>query len=228
MINLKKLIDRFSTKNPELATKLATLTGNDEKIFRQAQALIEVADELDAVDPEMAAEADILLKELVANCGSCSKCSVANMDSEKLMMDQMAADVPLQEDMAGAQKMQYEMDPEEDDDVAELDFENLSLNDVREEIDDDTANPDPEINIEIEEIDEQTDEYDLVNLDELRSRAELMKWKMTDRKAKAAIESAIEYIEKAQNYHAAKKTHLNKVHSIFDEAGLPLRMKDFD
>jgi hypothetical protein len=80
---------------------------------------------------------------------------------------------------------------------------------------------------EIVEIEEPTPEYDLIGLDDVKSELENMKWRIADKKRREALETAIEHIEKAQQYHDACKSRKDKVHSIFDNAGLALRLKDF-
>lgn len=85
----------------------------------------------------------------------------------------------------------------------------------------------PREELNIEEITEPAPEYDEVGLDDIKSELENMKWHVADKYRRQALESAIEHIEKARDYHSACNSRKDKVHKIFDDAGLALRLKDF-
>lgn len=150
------------------------------KLNKLAQALLEIANDLDQKDPEMAAEADNLLQDILNEAKDESSSHLVNLDH---------------------------------------------LNTEPESIEvDETDSLDPEI----EEITEPKQEYDMVSMDDIKSRLENMKWRIADKKGREALEQSIEFIEKAQKYHDAKKRNVGKAHEIFEGAGLQLRLKDFE
>lgn len=69
--NLNPLINYFSDKDPTIASRLASLAFSDSELSnaqlkRIAQALVQIADEVDNTDPALAEEADDLLATITA------------------------------------------------------------------------------------------------------------------------------------------------------------------
>ena len=241
-LNLKPLIQKFAATRPEVASKLSEIAGRkiDSKVFKQAQALIEIADELDSVDPVMSNEADALLLDLVKQAQFApqlnqEKVKQFNPFGAKKCMGPKEEMIPTMGDMKPAMGDEDEVgvDEDEEPEAQELDFDKLNLENVEsedysdEDESEDYSNEDkPEI--EIEDVTEPEEERDLVSLEDLQERLDNMKFRFTDRKTREALQQAIEYVEKAMKYHDAKGKHVNKVHEIFDNAGLQMRLKDFE
>lgn len=263
-LNLSPLIKHFENKDPQIANRLFGLTASSKnnKMQQIAAVLIEAANKYDKTNPELAKEADALLKSLVReaqnldpnkvqqfqagygksegpgffdkaknwvgkqiqdrkdklNSGSGQKMMEPMMESTGDCMDSDPGEetvVLVVEDIdsMGGDKMMSEMmdAPVEDKEML------VSVEDLVEE-------QDPEI----DEIVEPEAEHDIVGLEDIKEELEHMKFRIADKKKREALEEAIEHIEKAMDYHDASRRRRDKVHSIFDGAGLALRLKDFE
>lgn len=168
------------------------------QLQKLAEALVEIADELDQTDPEMAKEADLLLQDLYKQAASgCKMMGVpGHMHSDECFQEMMPA------------MDRFESGMEEIPMV-------VSLEDL---------DRDPEIM----EVAEPEPEFDEVSLDDLDGRLDSMKWRVADRSRKEILEKAKEHALKAKQYYEAYKRYRDKTHSIFDEAGEALRLKSFE
>lgn len=264
-LNLSPLIKHFSDKNPTMAQRLHSLTKtagkpNNSQFKKLAQALTAIADELDQTDPELATEADQILRDLIKQAG-CSNMEMGHEHSEKCM-GMAPAGVTLLVDEPGHGDHQMGHSP--DDEMLDVDnlkgegrsigLEGIGLHssdsphgssmseedegqsnilDQLESVEQGRKNWDRAKNSEgvepsLEELSDPEPEYDTVTLDDLKDRLDNMKWRVSDRKGREALEQAISHIERAQQHHGAKETRLRKAHELFDGAGLALRVKDFE
>lgn len=179
---------------------------NTTQAKKLAQVLVEIADQLDTTEPELAAEADAILRELHKQAGmGCSNMEMGHEHSEKCMGGGSPG-VMLVMDEAAPMGGQMMMDDSE--------FGASPVDENMEPSIEDMKDPEPE--------------RDEVTLDDLRERLESMKWRVADRAGREALQQAIEHVEKAQQHHGAKRSRLDKAHEIFDHAGLALRVKDFE
>jgi hypothetical protein len=181
--------------------------GEYVKLKRLANTLVEIGNELDMTNPTLASETDALLQEVVKQAQMLDAGSKMMGCSDKCMggYHDHQPTVMMIEPMHGGHMLHD----------SELDTEGLEGLESAE-------------GPAIEEITEPEPEYDMVSLDDIKSELENMKWRIADKKRREALEGAIEHIEKAMDYHNASKSRRDKVHSIFDEAGLSLRLKDFE
>jgi len=189
---------------------LKRFQSNQVQLQKIANTLIEIADELDSTDPELAAEADSILQDMIkgASAGCSQMLMPGHSCSEKCMGSMVMAP---QNDHSG----HFEMgEPEEMEEESSHSFDIEDLVEVEDPM--------------LEELQEPEVERDMVTLDDLRDRLASMKWRIADKGAREALEKAIMYVEKAQQGHGFKKNYLNKAHEVFDHAGLALRVKDFE
>jgi hypothetical protein len=216
-LNLTPLIKHFSKTNPVIATRLGNLTESFKtnktallRLQKLASTLVEIGNELDATNPALAAEADALLQEVVKQAqgleghkmmGCTDKCMGGHHDHQPAVL--------MIEPMGHGGHMLH--------DSGDMAMDDLSMEPSLED-------EDPTI----EEVTEPEPEYDMVSLEDIKSELEHMKFRIADRSRREALESAIEHIEKAMDYHKASKSRRDKVHNIFDGAGLALRLKDFE
>jgi hypothetical protein len=214
-LNLTPLIKHFSNKNKKVAkrlenlTKKASKTSNDLDVKSTLKTLVATADKFDLTNPALAQEADKLLIDLYKYA---QYKYAQGLNPTKV--EQFGK--PFSRPSGGTKMMgcsdkcsgSYHDHPTDSDVMYVEDLDNHS---------------DPEI----VEIEEPAPEYDLIGLEDIKSELENMKWRIADKKRRQALEGAIEHIEKAQQYHDACKSRKDKVHNIFDEAGLALRLKDF-
>jgi hypothetical protein len=203
-LNLTPLIKHFSNKNAKVAKRLEDLTKVSKAAetidFKStAKTLVATANKFDLTNPTLAQEADKLLADLYKYAQG---------------LDPKAAE-DFKRGFGGIKMMGCS------DKCSGSYHDHPTDSDVMYVEDLDTHDP------EIIEIEEPTPEYDLIGLEDIKSELENMKWRIADKKRRQALEAAIEHIEKAQQYHDACKSRKDKVHNIFDEAGLALRLKDF-
>lgn len=226
--NLSPLINHFKNKDPKIASRLANFTqatSNLENLKRTAQVLINIANELDETAPALANQADALREQLVSSAG------FDFQSGDKLMDKEGCGDM-----MHGAPGHKC-MGPEDQETVVVVVEEpGMDMMSGDKLMDEDATTTD-EVTVEelvedhepeIEDPKEPEPEFDMVALDDIREELENMRFRIADRPRREALESAIEHIEKAMDYHSAAKRRRDKVHEIFDSAGLALRLKDFD
>ena len=203
-LNLTPLIERFSEINPEIATRLARIcevpkasnTTND--VFRKiASTLVEIADQLDTTDPDLAAEADGILQELTKNAQALEHSSHEGFDVSS-MGGSGGSDDP---------KLSHSL--------------HLPDFDEMDEAEDDSTDSDPEI----EEPSEPETEYDEISLDDLDGRIKGMNWRLTDRPMRERYQKALEHARRAKQYLDAHNKYKDVAHSIFDDGGDKLRFK---
>jgi len=175
---------------------------SNSRIKKIATALLEIADELDRTDPELARSADTLLQELLKEAsGMCPLMdkeghSCTNMCMRPLMDEDMFPE----ESESRSFSVQDIVDPQ----VLEVEDPDIST----------PSEPEPE--------------FDEVSLEDLDDRLGGMKWRIADKPRREALEKAKEHALKAKEYYDAYKRYQDKTHSIFDEAGEALRLKKFD
>jgi hypothetical protein len=184
--------------------KVLNIASQKRSLNKVAEALIEIANELDTSDPELASEADSILKDLVRQA-SCGSMEMGHVHSEKCMGSPSSA--PVIAPMGG----HFIMDEKEDmpEDVEIVRIEDLKDPDIYE-----PSEPEPE--------------FDEVSLEDLDDRLSGLKWRIADKHRREALEKAKEHATKAKEYYDAFRRYKNKTHSIFDEAGEALRLKDFE
>jgi len=163
-----------------------------------AEALVEIADELDSTDPELAKEADLLLEEIYKQAAAgCKMMGVPGHEhSDECFQEMMPA------------MDRFESGLESEPTIVSL-----------EQLDKDP---------EIMEVPEPEPEYDQISLEDLDERLDSMKWRVADRSRKEILEKAKEHAQKAKQYFEAYKRYRDRTHSIFDEAGEALRLKSFE
>lgn len=187
-------------------------SSTNPRLSKIATTLVEIADELDVVDPELAKSADLLLQELLKEAsGMCplmgkeghactEMCMRPLMDEDMFPEDSESKSFSVQ-DIVDQGYHDHDEEPEE---VLEIEDPDISA----------PSEPEPE--------------YDEVSLEDLDTRLDGLNWRIADRPRREALEKAKEHALKAKQYYDAFKRYKDKTHSIFDEAGEALRLKKFD
>ena len=240
-LNLNPLIKRFASANPEVATRLLSLTGykapktaETNRMSRIAQVLIDIANELDVSDPELAAEADALLQEVVKEAQEghmgMSNPMMENFDmgaapcmhdmgsepdmGSPVMILEVSDEAPSEESHGSDKMMEKQMDPSPVEEQMGGDY-----------LVEDLTESDPEI----EEIQEPEEEFDLLGMDDFDDLLNNAgRYSISRRKEKPVYESAKMMAQKSKDYFDAYKRYRNKAHDEFDGAGLKFRLKDFE
>jgi len=200
-LNLNPLIKHFGEDSNvgRCLSRHAGLTPkNNKKVNKLADILVEIANEVDASDPELAKEADNILKDLVKEAGYFDSISLPVVEEES---EETPIDEPTE--VGGAFLMEKEGDPEMEEVI-----------EIEEPM--------------IEEIPEPEPEYDEVSLEDLEERRDNYRFRISDKGRREKLEEAISVTKKAIEYNDATNRFRNKAHDIFDDMGESFRLKKFD